>query len=159
MSDPNPFASPQSTPGQGVGPTVSGGFSPRTITILSQTRGWTMFCAVLWYIGAVLTLLGIVGLTAAGNALEELQQLGLFGQFAVVALVIVFFYLLVEAILLTSFAGKIGAFVRSGNPAAVRDGVRSLRVYWIFEAVAAVVFVLLSVIDVVIGLTQPAGFF
>lgn len=149
MSNPNPFASPQSAPGYGGGPEMGGGFSPRTATILSQTRGWIIFRAVLWYIIAALLVLALV---AAGNFLQEIPQLNALGGLVMVGIVIFLGYFLIEAILLTVVAARLGGYLRSGNPSEMTTGMKILKVFWIVEGSLALVFTIFALIGTFMSL-------
>ena len=130
---------------------MDGGLSPNAVTILSKTRGWVMLYAILLYIVAAGLLLG---LALAGNFLREIPQLDAMGGFVMVVILIGLGYVLVEAILLTIFAAKIGGYLRSRNPNEVASGLKNMKIFWIFEGVRQVIFVIFGVIGLLGILSQ-----
>jgi|SRR5690606_18808980 len=151
MSNPNPFASPQAAPGIGGGPGMDGGLSARAATILSQTRGWVIFYAVLLYLVAAMFL---VGVAVAGSFVDEIPQLDMLGGLVAVVFLFVMGYVLVEAILLTIFAAKIGGYLRSRNPGEIAAGLKNMKVFWIFEGIRLVIFAIFGVIGLLAVLSQ-----
>lgn len=153
MSNPNPFASPQAAPGVGGGPGMDGSLSPRAATILSKTRGWVMLYAILLYIAAAGLLLG---LAAADILLREFPQLNVLGGLVRVVILIALAYVLTEAILLTVFTAKIGGYLRSHNPAEMAAGLKSMKIFWIFEGVRLLITVV-AVIGLIVLVIVGAG--
>ena len=146
MSNPNPFASPMSAPGAGMGTSQAGGFTPRTATILSQTRGWVIFRAVLWYIVAAVLLIGMVG---AADTFRRIPQFAGLGGLLIVALLVVFAIILVEAVLLTIFAAKIGHFLRMGDVAGMANAMKAQKPFWLFDAILAIIGGIFSLIGLI----------
>jgi hypothetical protein len=143
MSNPNPFASPQAAPGIGGGPGMEGGLSPNAATILSKTRGWVMLYAILMYIVAAILL---IGLAAAGNVLREIPQFAGLGSLFMVGILVTLAYVLVEAVLLTLFANKIGGYLQTGSSDAMAAGLKNIRVFWILEGVRQLLMIVFGVI-------------
>lgn len=129
-----------------MGSGAAGGFTPRTATILSQTRGWVIFRAVLWYIVAALLLIGMV---AAGNVLRQIPQFAGLGGLMVVAIFLVFAIILAEAVLLTVFAAKIGHFLRMGDVAGMANAMKAQKIFWIFDAVLAIIGCIFALIGLI----------
>jgi len=130
---------------------MDGGLSARAATILSQTRGWVIFYAVLLYLVAAMFL---VGVAVAGSFVEEIPQLDMLGGLVAVVFLFVMGYVLVEAILLTIFAAKIGGYLRSRNPGEIAAGLKNMKVFWIFEGIRLVIFAIFGVIGLLAVLSQ-----
>lgn len=153
MSDPNPFASPQAAPGIGGGPGMEGSLSPNAAIILSKTRGWVMVYAILLYIIAAILL---VGLAVAGNVLREIPQFAELGSLFMVGILVALAYVLVQAVLLTLFANKIGGYLRTRSSVEMSTGLKNMRVFWILEGVRQLLMIVFAVIGL-IGLITLLG--
>lgn len=145
MSQFNPFVSPQNPSGGSISGASSGGptkYTSGTAEILLQTRGWTIFRAVAWYIAGALML--VVALAAAQNFAAFTSLVG-GGTVAMVMLLTAL--LLGEAVMLTIFAIRVGQYRQASTPGNMLNIVRSLKYFWLFNGIFAVVMALETVIE------------
>ncbi len=149
MSQPNPFASPQSAPGMGMGmgTTHFGGFTPRTASIMSQTRGWVLFMAILGYIYVFLALIGLTQVTAVVRELPGMRM----GVLVLIMLVVIG-VVLTGSIMLTMYAARIGAFLRTYDMASMALALRSQKVFWVFSGVLILLYIVTIFLVVLVGI-------
>lgn len=132
---------------------MEGSLSPNAAIILSKTRGWVMVYAILLYIIAAILL---VGLAVAGNVLREIPQFAELGSLFMVGILVALAYVLVQAVLLTLFANKIGGYLRTRSSVEMSTGLKNMRVFWILEGVRQLLMIVFAVIGL-IGLITLLG--
>lgn len=105
-------------------------YTPATGEILAKTRGWVIFRAVLWSLGAFLL---IAGLLRAVNT-SYLLYLAL---------------LVAETAMLFNFAVRVTGFRRSPVSSNMANVVRSLKYLWIINCISAVVVLLGAIVTLI----------
>jgi hypothetical protein len=63
-----------------------------------------------------------------------------------VGILVTLAYVLVEAVLLTLFANKIGGYLQTGSSDAMAAGLKNIRVFWILEGVRQLLMIVFGVI-------------
>lgn len=126
---------------------MSGRVSPRVLDIMSRTKGWVRFIAVLMFVNFGLTVINnIVILNSSSRSFGDSDRVGQFIGLAVMLLLYLY-----PAVKLNSYASRIGALLQSGRAADLDAALNEHRAFWRY--VGIVVIVLISIFIVFIFFT------
>lgn len=160
----NPYASPSSPIGGGVGtPVAAGAVPPAIVAELSGTKPWVRLISVLMWIGCVLMLLGI-GLNLFGgvigvNALAQKGE-GAAGMAVLLAMLVggglTALLVLYPTLKLTKYASNISRLARSQSYTDLAAALREQRRFWKFYGILILIY-LFVVLGFVLLVAAGAG--
>lgn len=144
-----PYVPPTSNYGGGL----PGRVSPRVVDIMSRTKGWVRFIAVLLFINFGLTIINTV-VVVNGSETRELAA-GRIGQFIGFAIVLLLY--LYPAIKLNSYASRIGALLQSGRTGDLEAALNEHRAFWRYVGIVMIVLMSILVLVFFISILAAAS--
>jgi len=139
-----PYVPPASNPG---GRGFSGEVSPRVFDIMSRTKGWVRFIAVMLWVNVVVAIINvIVTLSSARLPNGDAQKVG-----QVVGIAIALLFYIYPAVKLNSYARRIGVLLQSGRAGDLEAALNEHRAFWRFVGIVTLVFIGIFVVAMVVG--------
>jgi hypothetical protein len=128
--------------------------SPRAVDALRRTRPWTLFIAILGFVGAgllglaaiVMAIGGVVGSGFGGGA-EAGMVLGMAAMYAILTAVYV-----VISVALFKYARSIGEVVRTNRAPELEDALEAQRGFWKLMGIVIIVMMALMVLAFIVGI-------
>ena len=144
-----PYTSPTSNYGDGM----SGRVSPRVVDIMSRTKGWVRFIAVMLFVNFGLSIINtIVTLNAPRRFGGDAERVG-----QIVGVAVMLLLYLYPAVKLNSYASRIGVLLQSGRASDLDAALNEHRAFWRYVGIVAIVLMSLMVIGIFFGIAFAAS--
>ena len=140
-----PYVPPSSDFG---GEGFSGRVSPRVVSIMSRTKGWVRFIAVMMFLNFGITIINtFVTIGSQQGVVGDARRAGqIFGA------VLVMLLYLYPAVKLNSYASRIGVLLQSGQSGDLEIALNEHRAFWRYVGIVALVFMSIFVIALFVGI-------
>lgn len=132
---PRPYVPPTSNSRSGTLP--GRGVSPRILDIMSRTKGWVRFIAVMLFINFGLSIFNIIMSFNAPRRVYSDSQ----GVSQVVSIFVILLLQLYPAVKLNSYATRIGALLQSASAGDLDAALNEHRGFWRYVGIIAIVLI------------------